>query len=697
MREESKIAVVIPALNEQESIGKVLRDVPDWVDDIVVVDNGSTDDTVKNAEASGARVAVETRRGYGSACLAGIAALDPQGIVVFLDGDYSDHPDEMEHLVDPIARGDVEMVIGSRVREYRERGALTPQARFGNWLSCGLMRLLWGARYTDLGPFRAIRYSALEYIDMQDRNFGWTIEMQIKAFEYGLRTRDVPVSYRKRIGKSKISGTLKGVIGAGTKILSTVFAHWIRRQFSRGRRRQRRNRLVIFSRFPEPGKTKTRLIPALGAEGAAEFQRQMTEHMINTAEIFRTFNPATIEVRHTSANEQEMLNWLGFGLEYRFQGDRDLGERMHQAFISAFQEGARRVVLIGTDCPGISVSTLHEAFLNLKRHDLVLGPANDGGYYLIAMNRSCPRLFAGISWGSGSVLRETLAIAEEENLSIHLLPPLDDVDRAEDLASWERARENSCSPMISVIVPTLNEAENIESALDSARRGNNIEIIVVDADSKDSTVQKAESVGATVLSFHANRARQMNVGASRASGEILLFLHADTRLPERFDSCIRHVMANRKTLAGAFMLRIDAPAPGLRIIELLANWRSRLRNMPYGDQGIFVRADAFHVVGGFPDQALMEDFAFMSRIRRRGRVDVVPSAIKTSARRWTRLGTLRTTLLNQIILVAYALGVSPRRLARWYGRECMRAGNITDKGQASEREAQESKNNVECG
>ncbi|MCF6286594.1 MAG: glycosyltransferase family 2 protein, partial [Candidatus Hydrogenedentes bacterium] len=215
MRNEHSIAVIIPVLNEVASIGQVIDAIPPWVDDIVVVDNGSEDGTGGVATSHGARVVVEPQRGYGAACLCGIAALGAPDIVVFLDGDYSDHPEEMPLLVDPIIQGEVDMMIGSRVRGEWERGALTPQARFGNWLATRLIRLFWGIRYTDLGPFRAIRYRTLHQLDMADQDYGWTVAMQIKAALHAVPADEVPVSYRKRVGVSKISGTSRGVGGAG--------------------------------------------------------------------------------------------------------------------------------------------------------------------------------------------------------------------------------------------------------------------------------------------------------------------------------------------------------------------------------------------------------------------------------------------------------------------------------------------------
>ncbi len=224
------VSVIIPAFNEEESIGKVIADIPKTcVQEIIVVDNGCLDRTAEVARAAGARVIREERKGYGSACLAGIAALNAPEIVVFLDGDYSDFPSEMSLLLQPILAGEAEMVIGSRIRGVCERGALLPQARFGNALATFLIRLLFRVRYTDLGPFRAIRHERLLAMDMQDKTFGWTVEMQVKAAKMGLRVCEVPVSYRKRIGQSKITGTVKGTILAGYKIIITILRYSLAR------------------------------------------------------------------------------------------------------------------------------------------------------------------------------------------------------------------------------------------------------------------------------------------------------------------------------------------------------------------------------------------------------------------------------------------------------------------------------------
>jgi len=229
MKNRPRIAVLIPALNEEASLPYVLTDVPKGVvEEVVVVDNGSSDRTADMARAQGATVLSEPRRGYGSACLAGIAYLRAKrpDVVVFLDADYSDYPDELPAVIQPILTDKCDFVLGSRTQGQAEPGALLFQARFGNALATSLIRWLYGFRYSDLGPFRAIRFPALLDLGMVDRTYGWNVEMQIKAVRRGLRIAEVPVRYRKRAGgESKVSGTLKGTLLAGYKILWTVFRY----------------------------------------------------------------------------------------------------------------------------------------------------------------------------------------------------------------------------------------------------------------------------------------------------------------------------------------------------------------------------------------------------------------------------------------------------------------------------------------
>ncbi|WP_339755762.1 glycosyltransferase family 2 protein [Algoriphagus aquimarinus] len=224
------IDVIIPAYNEEKSIPKVIGDVPAIVRNIVIANNNSTDSTGKVAEAAGAKVVFEPQKGYGKACLTAMDWIKKQeiqpDIVVFLDGDYSDYPEDLLDLIQPILDQKADMVIGSRALGERESGSMTFPQVFGNWLATSMMKYIQGAKFSDLGPFRAIIWSKLLDLNMIDQNFGWTIEMQIKAHKAGLRYTEVPVNYRKRIGVSKVSGTVKGVFGAGYKIIYTIFKYW---------------------------------------------------------------------------------------------------------------------------------------------------------------------------------------------------------------------------------------------------------------------------------------------------------------------------------------------------------------------------------------------------------------------------------------------------------------------------------------
>lgn len=229
----TNIKVIIPAYNEQDSIGSVIADIPKTVQEVIVINNNSTDDTAKNAKNAGATVLTENRKGYGYACLKGMEhiakqSLNPQNkpnIIVFLDGDYSDYPDELTKLIAPILNEDIDFVIGARVKRLREGGSMTPQQIFGNWLATFLMSLFFNAKFTDLGPFRAIKYDKLVSLKMEDKTYGWTVEMQLKALKQKLTYIEVPVKYKQRIGVSKVSGTVKGTIFAGFKILGWIFKY----------------------------------------------------------------------------------------------------------------------------------------------------------------------------------------------------------------------------------------------------------------------------------------------------------------------------------------------------------------------------------------------------------------------------------------------------------------------------------------
>ncbi len=445
-------------------------------------------------------------------------------------------------------------------------------------------------------------------------------------------------------------------------------------------------RLIVFTRYPEQGTTKTRLIPALGEKGAADFQRKMVEHTVALAMPLSTSREVTVEIRYDGGSDRMMKDWLGPNFVYRPQGRGDLGARMKRSFEDAFSEGVDTAVMVGTDIPELSPATLQKAFDVLNQKDLVLGPAKDGGYYLIGLKRNVqPRylteLFSGIVWGKGDVLEKTLGTARRIGLRHSLLEELEDVDRPEDLSKWDRltAFDNSATEAktISVIIPTLNEADYIVKTLTSIPKRKNLEIIVVDGGSNDHTVFLGKSLNAKVINGFPPRARQMNLGAAEAVGDILLFLHADTQLPEAFDKHIVDALARPGVVAGAFELSIDSDIPALRCLERLANFRSRFLKTPYGDQAIFISSKRFHRAGGFQDIPIMEDFELVRRLNKEGKIITLPISVSTSPRRWKNLGILRTTLINQAVIAAYYMGISFDVIARWYRRRKGVSGKVS--------------------
>lgn len=437
-----------------------------------------------------------------------------------------------------------------------------------------------------------------------------------------------------------------------------------------------REHLMVFTRYPQPGATKTRLIPVLGPGGAADLQRDMTEHIVAVLRQPAIRNRIRSQIRYAGGDADRMRQWLGAGFQYRRQGSGDLAARMERALRDAFREGADRAAIIGCDIPGISPDLLLEAFDRLGRTDLVLGPARDGGYYLVGLQRgsqqgALPALFEDICWGTGRVLGATLQRACALGLDFELLEELADVDRPEDLHLWR-----PISTRISIIVPTLNEADNIAACLESARTGQNVEVIVVDGGSRDATAERARAAGARLLRSRIPRAVQMNAGAAAATGEILLFLHADCRLPHDFDKQVRLLLQRPGVVAGAFQLQIDSGQPSMRIMERVAALRSRYLQKPYGDQAIFLSARIFHRSGGFPEIPIMEDFELVRRLARRGRIRLVDRPVRSSPRRWQRVGAWKTWWVNQLVVAGYYMGVSPRRLARLYRNA---AGSVRSK------------------
>lgn len=443
-------------------------------------------------------------------------------------------------------------------------------------------------------------------------------------------------------------------------------------------------KIIIFTRYPEPGKTKTRLIPVLGPAAAAELQRRMTEHVLARVRNLALRRDVALQVCYEGGKEALLRSWLGSHLSYCPQHSGDLGTRMQGAFNDAFMEGRERVLIVGTDCPDLDDKLLEKAFEDLRDHDLVLGPARDGGYYLIGMKQPCPSIFHDMPWGTSEVLTRTVEVAYRNELSVGLLELRDDVDRPEDVKVWDRNREadrcglgrqphlresemlSQAPATITVIIPTLNEGAFLAATMDTVLGYENVEVIVADGGSSDQTIEVARAYNVTTIEVPSCRAAQMNSGAQGAHGEILLFLHADTHLPKDWANHVRNEMRDPGTAGGAFLLKIDVQERWSRIIEWLANIRSRRLHMPYGDQAIFLRADLFREMCGFQELPIMEDFELMRRLHKRGRIGIISEPVITSARRWKALGVWWTTVVNQLVILGYFLGVPPHFLARFY-------------------------------
>ncbi len=421
-------------------------------------------------------------------------------------------------------------------------------------------------------------------------------------------------------------------------------------------------RLILFGRYPVVGRAKTRLITRLGPLGAADLHRRLSERALDT---FIATRLAPVRFSYSDASPARMRRWLaGRTVDIHPQEPGELGRRMQCALAQALRQGARQVVLAGTDIPDLSPRILSQAFAALAEHDVVLGPSLDGGYYLVGVRRPVP-IFDDMPWGSAQVLALTLDAARRNALSISLLKPLGDVDRPEDLsrlpAEWRM------DPYLSVVIPTLNESDAIGPTLarfDSRRA--DMEVIVADGGSRDGTAALARSAGARVTVTSPGRAGQQNAGAALARGGVLLFLHADTHLPQDFDAQIFEALIDAGVTLGAFRFRTDYDHRGMRLVERMVGLRASVLRLPYGDQALFLRNQVFRRLGGFPDVPIAEDLLLVRRVLKTGRLALAPGYAVTSGRRWRSMGLLRTTMINYAIAAGCFLGVPPSRMAPLY-------------------------------
>ncbi len=436
--------------------------------------------------------------------------------------------------------------------------------------------------------------------------------------------------------------------------------------------------IAFLTRLPEPGRVKTRLAAALGQEGAAQLHTELARFCLDALRPLTVTREARLVV-HVAADagsgrpvRRDARTAFGGGLAFELQPDGDLGHRIGAAIEAGFARGASAVVAVGSDCPRLDAAVVREVPALLEEHDCVLGPATDGGYYLLALRApvrdALSSLMDGVDWGTAAVLAQTLDRAAEAGLRVALLRELADVDRPEDLAEWARARtEAGRSPdaAVSVIIPALDEEATVAAAVRSAIEAGADEVIVVDGGSADATRDRATEAGATLAIGTRGRALQMNAGAVLARGACLIFLHADTLLPRDAAADVRRALEDPSTVAGAFMFDTIEEGVSSRLVAGIGQLRIRLSGHPYGDHAIFVDARTFRLLGGFPEIPVMEDWELVRRLRRLGRIDVLPARAPTSARSFLEHGVVRTTAVNGAIILGYRAGVDPDRLAAW--------------------------------
>ncbi len=452
--------------------------------------------------------------------------------------------------------------------------------------------------------------------------------------------------------------------------------------------------LVLFVKYPEKGRVKTRLGRSLDEDMVVRLYRAFIEDLIGklTQGDYR-FRIAV----HPRERISDFRREFGDAFSYMSQTGPDLGGKMLNAFKQCFSDGCRSVIVMGSDIPDVPKRIIEEAFRALEKNGAVIGPTYDGGYYLIGFSRESffPAVFEGIMWGGDGVFGKTVQIMERAGGRFRVLPHWRDIDRPEDIAAlvdnsgttdFSGSKTMAClrdyglaprsaesypiAPRFSIIIPVINEEAVINSALDhvgNIRAGASVEIIVVDGDPEGSTIRAIRDGHVKTAVGKRGRGRQMNRGAALARGDILIFLHADTRLPSGAFGFIDRALRDPARPAGAFDLSIANRRPVYRMLAGIASCRSRLTRIPYGDQAFFFRRDYFHAMGGFSDIPLMEDVEIMRRLKRRGAgIAIIDRPVTTSARRWEKEGIIKCTLRNWLLISLYLAGASPERLAKFY-------------------------------
>jgi glycosyltransferase A (GT-A) superfamily protein (DUF2064 family) len=416
----NSIVAVIPAFNEAPNIGRVVRELRQtMIDRVIVVDGASVDGTVDEAVFAGAEVVVEPRKGYGIACVTGIRAAGDARAIVFLDGDGSDDGQSADRLIEPVVRGDAHLTLGRRHTRRAEPGAIAPAAVFGNALASVLIRVLYGSSVHDLAPFKAVRGDVVRSIDFRQLTYGWTTELIVTAARRRLRIAEVDVRYRRRgSGVSKVSGTVRGSVLAGVSILSTI------------RMPVPKSRLMIVAKAPVPGIAKTRIAATIGDVNAADLARAFLE---DTVHVCRRIPGVSLGILCPDAKQQRILTALFPDIPIETQGSPGLLAGLEETLNQSLCLGFDRTVIVNSDSPTLPPDLLREAFRALRASDLVFGPADDGGYFLVGSSRQIPQ---GVVDGEGrpsDILRRTIDRAKRNDLNVAMTGPWFDVDTEADL------------------------------------------------------------------------------------------------------------------------------------------------------------------------------------------------------------------------------------------------------------------------